>query len=148
MKLLEVLNTDVEVLNLDDEDPTYYTADAIIKGRTVTFYAEKNRDKPDENEWSVELSEQPKKGAKDPRQIFTLTGNGGEFTVFSFAKKCMEGLVSKRNPETIYFFTEKGDKDHTRFYERLAKKFAGGLGYTFKLQKAEDGKTEFFLEKK
>lgn len=118
-----------------------FKATAMIGGKMIQFNAS------DEGEmgWDVDFAA---KGFG--KSTYGLTGDGVELQVFSFVKAAFEEFIRGHHPQTVVFTADKDGERENRaaLYQRMLKRFADSLGYTFEVQRQRDGSTRFTLTKR
>lgn len=71
-------------------------------------------------------------------QIFTMTGTGNQFLVFSTVGKLLYEFIDRYNPEEFEFSSVKGEENRSRLYDIFAKRFAKETGYSYEVRDAFD----------
>lgn len=146
MKLLEILDKKITNFEVHDEEDSHggnvLQIAAKIGDRKIQFHGESVlHDK--KTHWEINFSEEK----ADKKHTYELTGSGNEFAVFAFIKQCMEILINKHHPDTIYFTADKADgESRAKLYEKLLRKNL--KGYNLRVNDDGSRQIKFILEKK
>lgn len=135
MKIYEVLNSKVKG-KVDNMSNERYKSTATIGDRNIVFTANRFDDK--KNAWSVCFVE-------DNEYIHSSTkktGSGDELKVFAFVKKTFLDFIKERRPDRIQFGSNKADRNRSKLYERMVKKF---IPPNYRLEIKSDSGEDFFV---
>lgn len=98
-----------------------FEATAIVNGRKLLFVADRIEQsyQSNDNVWDISFAEHTPKVT-----TYKLTGNGGEFKVFTLLKKFVTQLIKDKNPAKITFTASKAtDSKRADVYHRMFEKF-------------------------
>jgi hypothetical protein len=111
MKLTELFNSIPKKIKVEHDNKNAYVASAIINDKPLQVNCYRMHY---EHVWEIEFTQ---------NGVHMMSGNGGEFQIFSFVKSCIE-TASKKHPEVTQFHCS-ADKARISLYIKLLKKIPG-----------------------
>lgn len=131
---LESLNSQLDY-EVTKNTAGVFVARAKIGDREIVFSANVG---DESTTWNVEFYEKKSSEKRD----YSLTGNGGEFKVFSLVVSILRDLIELKQPEVVVFTSEESNR--TSLYKKIAAKFG-----SYKLEIQDYGmSTQFLMVKK
>lgn len=145
VQLDELMNSSVPYKTVSDK-PKVFTTMADIGGRQLVFMA--LYDGPFDlhgnsvSAWSVDFSDHT-----DDKVSFSLTGQGNEYSVFSFVMASFREFIEKKDPGIIRFKAAKSDRSRADLYEKMLKRYLPP-DYEFKRTDSGTSSVNFWIQKK